>query len=87
MSRKAYTTHLLWPLFMVMAFAVDLGATTNETITADFAPFLNGKPWPPFPVVAYRETASNIWVHPLALKQFPTVTEIHDPDSDFTTVK
>jgi hypothetical protein len=50
-----------------------------------YAPFLNGKPWPRFPVVAYVETESNVWVHPLAPKRFPTVTEIHDPDSDSTT--
>jgi hypothetical protein len=61
-------------------------AATNETLVANYSPFLNGKPWPRFPVVAFVETASNIWVHPLTPKWFPTVREIHDPDSDFTTV-
>jgi hypothetical protein len=64
----------------------ELGVATNEWIAADYAPFLNGKPWPRFPVVAFVERASNIWVHPLAPKRFPTVTEIHEADSDFTTV-
>jgi len=71
---------------MVLVSATGLGAATNEWIAADYSPFLNGKPWPRFPVVAYVEKASNIWVHPLAPKRFPTVTEIHEPDSDFTTV-
>jgi len=85
MVRKTYTVGLLWPLLMVLAGAACWGAT-NEWIAASYSPFLNGKPWPRFPVVAYVESASNIWVHPLAPKQCPTVTESHDPDSDFTTV-
>jgi hypothetical protein len=85
MVRKASPTLLLWPLLLALAGATGFGAS-NESITADYAPFLNGKPWPRFPVVAYVETASNIWVHPLAPKRFATVTEIHEPDSDFTTV-
>lgn len=85
MNRKAYAQHLLWPLLMVSANATAFGST-NEWITADYTPFLNGKPWPRFPAVGFVETASNIWVHPLAPKQYPTVTEVHDPDSDFTTV-
>ena len=84
MSRKTYPTHLLCPLILLVA-ATSLGATTNETITADYAPFLSGKPWPRFPVVTYVESASNIWIHPLNPKRFPTVTEVHDPDSDSTT--
>jgi hypothetical protein len=86
MDRKAYTTRLLWPLLMVLVNATGLGAATNQWIAADYSPFLNGKPWPRFPVVAYVETASNIWVHPSAPKAYPTVTEIHEADSDFTTV-
>ena len=86
MDRMAYTTRLLWPLLMVLVNATGLGAATNEWIAADYSPFLNGKPWPRFPVVAYIEGASNVWVHPSAPKAYPTVTEIHEPDSDFTTV-
>ncbi|GEM_PF-1191926 len=84
MARKAYTTRLLWPLLLVLAGAACWGGT-NEWIAADYTPFLNGKPWPRFPIVAYVEGASNIWVHPQAPQRFPTVTETHDPDSDFTT--
>lgn len=86
MDRKAYTTRLLWPLLMVLVNATGLGAATNEWITEAYVPFLNGKPWPRFPVVAYVEGASNIWVHPSAPKAYPTVTETHEADSDFTTV-
>ncbi len=85
MARKAYTTRLLWPLLPVLAGAACWGGT-NEWIAADYTPFLNGKPWPRFPIVGYVEGPSNVWVHPSAPKRFPTVTEIHDPDSDFTTV-
>jgi len=84
MARKTYAQHSLWPLLMVLANATAFGST-NEWIAADYTPFLNGKPWPRFPVVAYVEGASNIWVHPQAPQRFPTVTETHDPDSDFTT--
>jgi len=76
---------LLWPLLPVLAGAACWGGT-NEWIAADYTPFLNGKPWPRFPIVGYVEGPSNVWVHPSAPKRFPTVTEIHDPDSDFTTV-
>jgi hypothetical protein len=37
-------------------------------------------------VIAYVESTSNIWVHPSAPKRFPSIQEVHDPDSDFTTV-
>jgi hypothetical protein len=86
MTRKAFKTRWLWLLLTGLACATGFGASTNETITSDYTPLLNGKPWPRFPIVAYVEAASNIWVHPQAPKQFPTITEIHDPDSDFTTV-
>ena len=85
MMGKAYTIHLLWSLLAGWAGAACSGAT-NEWIVPNYSPFLNGKPWPRFPVVAYVERASNVWVHPSEPKQFPTVTETHDPDSDFTTV-
>jgi hypothetical protein len=61
-------------------------ADTNETATLDYTPYLNGKPWPQWPVVAYVEAASNIWVHPIDPKHFPTMQEIDEPDSDYTKV-
>ena len=85
MNRKAYTTRWLWPLLLVLAGAA-CGGGTDEWIAADYSPFLNGKPWPRFPVIAYVEAPSNVWFHPLAPKQYPTVTETHDADADFTTV-
>lgn len=84
MARKAYA-RLLSPLLLVLAGAGCWGAT-NEWIATDYSPYLNDKPWPRFPIVTYREGASNIWVHPSEPKRFPTVTETHDPDSDFTSV-
>jgi hypothetical protein len=70
---------LLW--FSSAAFA-----STNETLVADYMPYLNAKPWPRFPIVRYVATSSNIWIHPVTPKKFPTVTETHDRDADFTTV-
>jgi hypothetical protein len=61
-------------------------ADTNETPMLDYAPYLNGKPWPQWPVVTYVETASNIWVHPTDPKHFPTIEETLDTDADFTTI-
>jgi hypothetical protein len=87
MVRKAYTTRWLWAFLVVMAGATGFAAT-NETITADFAPFLNGKPWPRFKIDTYVETESKVWVHPLASHRFPTVTEIHhQPDSTTTVIQ
>ena len=71
---------------MVLVNATGFGAATNEWIAADYSPFLNGKPWPRFPITAFVESASNIWVHPSAPKAHPTVSEIHEADADFTTV-
>ena len=85
-NRNGCTARLLWALLMVLAGATGLGAATNEWITADYSPFLNGKPWPRFPIVAYVEGASNVWFHPSAPKAYPTVTEIHEADADYATV-
>ena len=59
---------------------------TNETLVADYAPFLNGKPWPRVSVIKYAESTLNIWVHPSGPKHFPSIQEVRDPDSDFTTL-
>ena len=72
---------ILFPLLVASA-----RATTNETLVADYAPYLNGQPWPRVPVTVFVETTSNIWVHPSDPKHFPSVQEIHDADADFTTV-
>jgi hypothetical protein len=76
----------LFCLLLLVVLNAELRAATNETIVADYTPFLNGRPWPRVPVVAYVESTSNIWVHPVAPKHFPTVQEVHDADSDFATV-
>jgi hypothetical protein len=65
---------------------VSVWAQTNETIVADYMPYLNGHPWPQIPVVAYVEKASNLWVHPTDPSHFPTIQETGDPDADFTTI-
>jgi hypothetical protein len=73
-------------LVTLLANASTWGATTNEAVAENYKPFLDGHPWPRFPVVAYVETSSNVWVHPSSPKGFPMVTEVHDPSADFTTV-
>ncbi len=85
MKRSGHMARLLGPLLLVSVVTTLEGAT-NETMAEDYTPYLNGHPWPRFPVTAYVETPSNIWVHPQAPKRFPRVTEIRDPDADFTTV-
>ena len=61
-------------------------AATNETLLADYSPFLNGKPWPRFPITEYVEKSSNVWIHPIAPERFATIREVQDADADFTTV-
>jgi len=74
-------------LICVFAFALAKAlADTNDTLVVDYTPNLNGHPWPRVPVVTYVESTSNVWVHPTAPKTFPAIREIHDKDSDFTTV-
>ncbi|HXB61110.1 MAG TPA: hypothetical protein VNU95_16175 [Candidatus Acidoferrales bacterium] len=73
-------------LFILIFLTVRVWAQTNETIVADYTPYLNGKPWPQVPVIAYVEKASNLWVHPTDPSHFPTIQETSDPDADFTTI-
>ena len=75
-------------LCLILLAFLDLSvrADTNETLVTNYMPFLNGKPWPCVPLIAYVETASNTWVHPSDPKHFPTVQEVNDKDSDFATV-
>ena len=76
-------------LLCVLAFALlslqNLPAR-YETLVSNYLPYLDGRPWPRVPVIAYVETSSNIWVHPSAPKKFPTIQEVGDEESDFTTV-
>ncbi|HVU27097.1 MAG TPA: hypothetical protein VHG71_05100 [Verrucomicrobiae bacterium] len=73
-------------LAIFIFFDAKILAEANETLVADYMPFLNGQPWSQIPVVTYVESASNIWIHPSFPKKFPTIQEIHEEDSDFTTV-
>jgi hypothetical protein len=79
MCRLFFTIVLLFSLQQVFA-------DTNETLVSNYAPYLSGQPWPRWPVVAYVETESNLWIHPTDPKHFPTIQEIQDTDADFTTV-
>jgi hypothetical protein len=76
--------------FLCLIFLVFLNAPvraeTNETLIADYMPFLDGHLWPCVPLVTYVETKSNIWIHPSDPKHFPTIREVADKDSDFATV-
>lgn len=83
----AITTMLqFFSVFMLVFSSIKLFGQTNDTATLDYAPYLNGKPWPQIQVIAYVETTSNLWVHPTDPKHFPSMQETFDPDSDFTTV-
>jgi hypothetical protein len=81
MTRIAVICVVILALVELSAFA-----TSNDTLVADYTPHLNGHSWPRVPVVTYVESASNLWVHSTTPNKFPTVQEIHDKDSDFTTV-
>ena len=87
MREKHYSIPTRWLVFLILgSFCGVLRASSNETLVADYAPNLNSKPWPRFPIVTYVEKASNVWVHPAAPGRFPSITEVRDPDADFTTV-
>lgn len=73
-------------LILIACHAAQVWADTNATLVADYAPYLNGRPWPRVSTVAYVGSASNLWVHPTAPKDFPTLQEVHETNSDFTTV-
>ncbi len=87
---KKRISYQVMPRFILLTLCVLLGksvqAQTNETLVADYMPFLNSQPWPLFPVVAYVETSSNVWIHPTDPKHFPTIEEVFDTNADFTTV-
>jgi len=79
MKQSAYI--ILFALVSARIFAA-----TNETLVADYMPSLNGHSWPQMPVITYVESVSNIWVHPSSPKKFPMIQEIHEENSDFTTI-
>ena len=53
---------------------------------ADYAPYLNGQPWPKLPVVTYNESKSNIWAHPTSGQSSPTIRIDQDSEADFSTI-
>jgi hypothetical protein len=79
-------SQLLKLLIAMIASKMTSFAATNDTLLADYSPFLNGKPWPRFPILEYAERASNVWVHPNSPSRFASVKEVHDANADFTTV-
>src|ERR1041385_1946747 len=76
---------ILMTLIAIIALRTTIAAT-NETLLADYSPFLNGKPWPRFPITEYVEKSSNVWIHPISPERFATIREVQDADADFTTV-
>ena len=54
---------LLLAVFLLSSCA-EAFADTNDTLVSSYLPYLHGKPWARWPVIAYVETESNIWVHP-----------------------
>lgn len=85
MNRHGYMKIFLCLLLVSFGQEMVWGAT-NETIVENYTPFLNGQPWPRFPLTAYVNTQSNTWVHPLAPKKSSTIREVHDDDADFITL-
>jgi hypothetical protein len=83
--RKICMCRLLLSIFL-LSLCAEVLADTNEVSLADYKPYLHGRPWPRWPMIAYVETGSNIWVHPTDPTHFPTLQEICDSDSDFATL-
>lgn len=83
--RRLELCWLLCLIFYLSGGKLLLGQT-NDVGLENYAPYLDGKPWPLFPITQYVETASNIWVHPSSPAKFPTVQEEFDTNADFTTV-
>jgi hypothetical protein len=79
---------MLRALYLILLVFLDVSvrAETNETLVADYMPFLNGQAWPRVSVISFAETSSNTWVHPSDPKHFPTIQEVYETNSDFTTV-
>jgi hypothetical protein len=74
------------PAMALVFLTTSILAQTNDSEIRTYLPYLNGQPWPQIPITKYVETASNIWVHPTAPKNYPTVQEIADNEADFATV-
>jgi hypothetical protein len=71
---------------MIILIGFHAWASSNDTLVADYMPLHKGHPWPCFAVVSYTEKASNVWVHPTSPDRFPSITEVGEATSDFTTV-
>lgn len=71
----------------ILAFLCAQGrAQSFEYFALDYAPFLNGQPWPKVPLTKYTESTSNTWVHPSAPQKSPTIQLLETEDADFTTI-
>jgi hypothetical protein len=69
-------------------FVVTQGWTQAQTFTSslsDYAPFLNGRPWPQVPLVIYTNI-SHTWMSPRNPQSSPIVSLSHPDDSEFITI-
>jgi len=73
-------------LLLVATFCVHAMAEAFGDRIASYAPYLNGKHWPRFPVVTYKEGNSNAWASPTSSQSFATIQFVSDSDADFSTV-
>lgn len=81
--RWAHRRSLLVILCALMQASTD--AQTFGSFLSGYAPLLDGRPWPPFPVLTYTNVAG-VWVHPTKRREFPTVKLEFAQDGDFATV-
>ena len=82
---KTIMKRLLMITILVFCCA-NASAESFGDFIADYLPYLNGKPWPQFPITAYVKNKDDKWVHPSEPNNFPTVEEYHEGNSDFTVV-
>jgi hypothetical protein len=73
-------------LIILVLLTVNGRAGTNTSLVGNYLPYLKGRPWPQFPITPFVEGPSNIWVHPLLPKKYPTVQEIAEDGADFATI-
>jgi len=78
---------LLISIAILLGTCADASSEYFGDFMDDYLPYLDGKSWPRFPVIAYTQDNGGTWIHPSDPKQYPGIDEYHEEDSDFSIVR
>ena len=74
-----------WLVIFCALIPAAVDAQTFGRYLSGYTPLLDGRSWPPLPVLTYTN-AAGVWVHPTEPRESPTVKLELTDDADFATV-